>query len=307
MMKNLILIVAGLLVSINFAQSQSDVHYSMFKLNRQIFNPAVSGTNNSMTFTSHYRDQWGNFPGAPRTFTFQGHGPFFNRRVGIGLSFVGEEIGMLKTSIIAGSYAYHIELEDDSKLSLGFQGQVENGRIRWELVDALNPDDTTIGLDGNEWKGNFGAGLFFQKKEFYLGLSVPRFMKPTIFKDGQALGYSTFSVRTYYFQMGTAIQMSKNFALEPGILLSMNPSAPFEFDMNLNLLMFNRIGIGMAYRFQDSADAILQIKVNKQLKIAMGLDFTLSALQAYAPNSFELLLQYELNYEDDGIHNIRFF
>ncbi|NNE30254.1 MAG: type IX secretion system membrane protein PorP/SprF [Saprospiraceae bacterium] len=287
--------------------SQSDVHYSMFKLNRQIYNPAVTGENEALTFTSHYRDQWLKFPGAPRTFTFQGHAPFYGRNVGLGLSVVAEEIGMFKINMVSGSYAYHIRMENEVVLSAGLQGQLEHAQIRWEEVQATDPLDRIIGQQPSKLSGNVGAGIFLRKGEWYVGASMPRILNSKTYKDVDSEMQSMFSLRTYYFQAGTAFRLNKNFALQPGLLVAHNPSAPFEFDFNVNVLMFDRFGLGVAYRFEDSADAILQFKLSEQLKLAAGMDFTISSLQEYAPTSFELLVQYEFNFSSKGVHNIRFF
>lgn len=287
--------------------AQSDVHYSMFKLNRQIFNPAATGANDVLTFTSHYRDQWGQFPGAPRTFTLQTHSPFFNKKVGLGISLIAEEIGMLKINMVSASYAYHFKLPNEMMFSIGGHAQLEHGMIQWEKIDAYDMVDRTIGMETDQVKPNFGAGITLRKGEFYAGFSIPRFFKPSIFLDDPTEVYSIFALRTYYFQMGSAFLISKNFALQPGLLIARNPSAPFEFDFNINLLMYDRIGIGVAYRFQDSADAILQFKLNDQFKLAFGVDFTLSEFRQNAANSFEMLLQYELNFTNEAVHNIRFF
>ena len=289
------------------AFGQSDVHYSMFKLNRQIFNPAVTGANKSMTFTMHRRDQWGNFPGAPKTWTFQGHTPVFHEKVGLGISFISEEIGIYKTNMVSLNYAYHISLGEKSMLRIGGLAEFSHATVRWEMADALDLQDVTLGVSESRTRANAGAGIFYELGEFYVGFSIPKLLINNLYSESGAIPSSVLNLRTYYFQIGTAFQLRENLALSPGILIATNPSAPFEFDVNVNLLMFDKIGVGFAYRFQDSADAILQYKLNNQFKIAAGFDFTVSGLQESAPSSYEVLMQYELKYENNGIHNIRFF
>jgi len=304
-MKNLFVLV--LLIGFQLtAIGQADVHYSMFKLNRQIFNPAVTGANKSMTFTMHRRDQWGNFPGAPKTWTFQGHTPVFQERVGLGISFISEEIGIYKSNIATFNYAYHISLSERSKLRFGGLAEFGHASVRWEMANALDMQDVTLGASDSRIRGNGGVGVFYELGEFYAGFSIPKLWRNNVYSENGD-PTNALNIRTYYLQLGTAFKLNKNLALSPGLLVSANPSSPFEFDLNVNLLMFDRVGIGMAYRFEDSADVILQFKVNNQFKIAAGFDFTVSGLQEAAPASYEVLVQYELKYENNGVHNIRFF
>ena len=117
---------------------QGDTHYSLFMFNKLAINPAYAGSRDALTLTGHYRNQWQGIEGAPKTYTFAGHAPFFKNKVGVGLSLISDKIGMVNTTYVDMSYAYRIKINDESTLALGLQGQLDFGRIDWAKADPLD-------------------------------------------------------------------------------------------------------------------------------------------------------------------------
>src|SRR5690242_18168501 len=97
--------------SLGFATFSSGQQYPVFSqyyFNELFINPAYAGANVQLSATAMYRNQWVNFPGAPRTFNFSAHSAFMKNKIGVGLMINHDEIGSYKNEHIYASYAYKI-------------------------------------------------------------------------------------------------------------------------------------------------------------------------------------------------------
>src|SRR5690606_21861481 len=67
---------------------------SLYMFDPLVINPAYAGTHVQFSATAIYRNQWVNFDGAPKTLTASVHSGFRNARVGLGILFGKDEIGV---------------------------------------------------------------------------------------------------------------------------------------------------------------------------------------------------------------------
>ena len=306
-MKKLLIAVAVLFFVVD-ASAQNDPHYSMFMFNRLSINPAYAGGNEVLTLTGHYRNQWQGITGAPKTYTFAAHSPFFKKRCGLGLSVVADKIGMVNTMMVDLSYAYRIKLNNESTLSIGVQGQIDYGRIDWNEADPLDQGDDMLPMsETSKINPNFGLGVYYANPSYYVGLSVPRVLKTSIYDDEATDYIGINSLRSYYLMGGLMMRMSKNVEFHPAALITVNPKSPFEADLNASFIFMKTLWVGASYRLGDSFDFILQYQLNQQLKAAVGVDVTLTELSNYSPGSFEVMLEYVFLRNGSRLKNIRYF
>ncbi len=306
-MKKLLIAIAVLFFVVD-VQAQSDPHYSMFMFNRLSINPAYAGGNEVLTFTGHYRNQWQGINGAPKTYTFAAHSPFFNKRCGLGLSVVADKIGMVNTMLVDLSYAYRIKLNNESTLSIGVQGQIDYGRIDWNMADPLDQGDDMLPMsETSKVNPNFGLGVYYANPSYYLGVSIPRVLKTSIYDDEAADYVGINALRSYYLMGGLMMRVSKNVEFHPAALITVNPKSPFEADLNASFIFMKTLWVGASYRLGDSFDFILQYQLNQQLKAAVGVDVTVTELSNYSPGSFELMLEYVFLHNGSRLKNIRYF
>jgi len=290
------------------SQAQYDTHYTMFMFNKLAINPAYAGSKEVLTFGAHYRNQWQGTDGAPMTFTFWGHTPFFKKRGGLGLSVVADKIGIVNSYNVAGSYAYRMQISKDKTLSIGLQGQVEYGRLDWTQNDPLDTGDGLLPtVNATKINPNFGMGIYYQSKKWYVGASIPRLLKTSVYDEDGMSSASINALRSYYLMGGVILRLNQNLNFQPGALISFNPSAPFELDLNASLVFYDRLWLGLSYRLEDSMNGIVQFQITDQLKAALALDLTLTELRNYSPGSFEVMLQYTMVRTGRRINNIRYF
>ncbi|HEY8934252.1 MAG TPA: type IX secretion system membrane protein PorP/SprF, partial [Cyclobacteriaceae bacterium] len=67
------LLIAGLLLGIVQSYAQQYPVFTQYYFNELVINPAYAGSHVQLSLTAMYRNQWVNFPGAPKTYNFSGH------------------------------------------------------------------------------------------------------------------------------------------------------------------------------------------------------------------------------------------
>ena len=65
--------------------------------------------------------------------------------------------------------------------------------------------------------------------------------------------------------------LSNNIKLVPGALISyQGKNAPFEFDINANLVFMDKLWVGLNYRHEDSIDGLIQYQISDKINRQIG-------------------------------------
>jgi type IX secretion system PorP/SprF family membrane protein len=306
-MKKIIVLLVCLWIGAIGMEAQNTTQFSQYTFNKINFNPALTGAYEALTFSGFYRQQWFGVEGAPRTGMLNVIAPLTRHNTILGMSLSYDQIGMTQTGLASASYAYKLKFNNGLQVVGGLVGHLEYGRIDWSQANVANPGDIQLGegMD-NTMNPNFGAGVSVNAKHWYLGLSMPRFLKSFLFQGGNPSEQAN-RPREFYVMGGFDVTLAPNLRLRPGGLITYNPSAPFDFALDASLLMYNQFIIGGAYRLDDAATAFMQYRLNPQWKMGFAYDFTLSELNNYSNGTAEIMLEYTLDRVMDGTRHIRFF
>src|SRR5687767_15831276 len=123
-MKRFYIIATALTLSVSVANAQQRPLQSLYMFDPLLINPAYAGTHVQLSGTGIYRNQWVNFDGAPKTFTGTVHSGFRKARVGLGIIFANDQIGVHSDNSLYGVYSYKIPLsqrKNGAVLSMGLQ------------------------------------------------------------------------------------------------------------------------------------------------------------------------------------------
>ncbi len=297
--------------------AQQDAQYTQFMFNKLAYNPGYAGSYETTCITCLYRTQWVGIEGAPTSVTLGAHAPLMNKRVGIGMNLAYDDIGFTRRINASLAYSYRIKMGQGA-LAIGVQGTLETLRVDWDEADPTQLFDNSIPVGSpNKFAPNFGAGLYYDSDRFYVGLSVPHILDTDIdFASSAATaGIISREERHYYLMGGVVVDLGQKVRMKPAVLLKYVQDAPFDADVNLSFLFYDRVWLGATYRlggstqkgFGESIDAVLQLYLTQQLKLGVAYDFTLSELSDYSDGTFEVSLDYCFKYKKAKLINPRFF
>ncbi len=296
MKKLSILFIASCMSLLAYAQ-QRPVN-SLYMFDPLLINPAYAGTQVQLSATSIYRTQWVNFPGAPKTFTVSAHSGFNGAKVGLGFLASNDQIGIHKENSLYFMYAYKIPLDKYDKshsLSFGLQGGFNNLVSDFSILNPKDQNDPFAGLVERNMTWNFGSGLFYKRKKFYAGLSVPYILNNNVI-SAEVFSSEATQSRYYYISSGFSKQISPHVKLLPSTLIRLQEKAPLSVDVNLTMVLYDAVGLGLSYRLDDSVVSLFELQINENFHVGYAYDITTSALSQYSNGTHEIMLNYRIKF-----------
>lgn len=287
--------------------AQSDVQFTHFMYNKLSYNPGYVGSKGVIDLLGLYRKQWSGIDGAPISAAFNVHAPIGDGRNALGLGLTKDQIGKVSTTAVDLFYAYRIEFSKDSKLSIGFQGRIEQADLKWTQASPVDLVDFAIpNTNESSYAPNFGLGAYYYATNYFVGLSVPRLLKNALFLDrsGQV---EKENYLTYYLNAGTVFDISPKVKMMPSFLVTYNSNAPVDLDLNANFLISEKVIAGLNYRMADSIDGLIGFQFSSGMRIGMAMDFTTSELEKFTNGSFEIMLGYTFKCADCNVNHLRYF
>ena len=306
--------------------SQQEAHYTQFMYNKILVNPGFAGARRVPSVSALYRNQWMGYGGHPQSYLVSFDDAFKNR-LGTGLVLHRQTEGVITRSAANLALSYDIINTKDATLRVGL-----SGTIREFKFDLLNPDvyikdRTDASLDLSNPKitnANVGAGIYFDKKTYYIGLSLPNLMKnPISLRNNTGADLIGTEKRHVYLMAGGFFKLFDNndLHLKPSVMAKFVQNAPFSVDANLSLMFKKTIMGGVSYRFGgkydigdtksgggDSVDLLAFMQTSEKLGIGFAYDFTLSQIANYSKGSIELVVRYDFAPSTKRIlHNPRYF
>ena len=298
--------------------AQQEEQFTQFMYYKQGINPGYAGSEEALTLTAFSRNQWLGLEGAPQTQLVSIVAPVLNQRIGIGGNILRQTIGVTDMYTLDGMYAYRLKVPRGF-LGIGIQASVRMLRVDFSSLQGTQPiaqDEAVPEGIQSKFVPNFGAGIYYNARNFYLGFSVPRLLNANIdlANDG---GVIAKEVTHAYLMSGGIIPISDQLQLQPQILLKYVKGAPFDADVNFNLIIANKFTTGLSYRIGGSKESgigeaislLLGIQLSENILLGLSYDATVSELRKYNSGTIEGMVRYRVGRKDEteDVDNPRFF
>ncbi|MBW3518361.1 type IX secretion system membrane protein PorP/SprF [Flavobacterium sp. NKUCC04_CG] len=287
--------------------AQQDSQYTHYMYNTINVNPAYAGSRGAMSIFGLHREQWVGLDGAPKTNSFSINTPINNSKLGIGLSFVNDQIGVMKDNTISVDVSYTIDLGSrEDKLSFGLKGSVNLLDVRYSELKVYNPGDVMFSQDiSGQVSPNVGAGIYYHNDRSYLGLSVPNFLETERYDDNM---YATMQQKMHFYLIGGHVfDLNPNLKFKPAFMLKAVQGAPLQADISANFLFIEKFTLGGAYRYDAAWSVLAGFQVTDGLMIGYSYDGETTKLAHYNSGSHEVFLRFELFNKYKRIVSPRFF
>lgn len=273
--------------------SQQYPVFTQYYFNELVINPAYAGSNVRLSATAMYRNQWINFPGAPKTFNFSSHTALMKNKIGVGLMINHDEIGSYKNNHIYGSYAYKIHMQD-ATLAMGLQAGINLLGADFSKLDLSQPGDDSFYNIVNEIKPNFGVGVFFSKKNYFLGFSVPFILNNKVATSAEDFLSEIREARYYFLRGGVVFPVDRmeKVKMNPSILVRAQEGQPLSFDINNAFIFYDVFSIGTSYRLGDALIAFIDLKLSEKIHFGYSYDVTSSNINGFSNGTHEFMLNF---------------
>lgn len=287
--------------------AQQDAQYTQYMYNTNNVNPAYAGTRNTLSVFGLYRTQWVGMNGAPDTGAFSIHSPA-GERLGLGLSFVQDKIGISQESTISADISYTIPLSETYNLSYGMKATAHLLSVDYNLLNAQSPNDVVL-ANNIERKlfPNIGAGIYLYSDKFYVGASIPNLLETKHYEnDNGQVSVATERINGYLIT-GYVFDLSSNVKFKPAALAKVVKGAPLQVDVTGNFLFNDRFTLGAAWRWSAAWSALAGFQINRSWFIGYAYDRETTQLRKYNSGSHEIFLRYEFYNRPTKVISPRFF
>jgi type IX secretion system PorP/SprF family membrane protein len=200
------------------ALAQYDPSFSHYWAMEPSYNPGAIGKQDKINVAAAYNMTMTGFENNPRTMYAGADLPFYfaGSYHGAGLQFLNDQIGLFSHRKLALQYAIRIKLLG-GRLAIGVQPGLLSENFNGSKVDLDVPEDnafTKSEVTGTAF--DLGAGLYYQRKSWYVGASVQHITAPTI-ELGETNELSL--AQAYYFTAGCNIRLRNPFlTIHPTVL-----------------------------------------------------------------------------------------
>jgi len=280
------------LTAVSAVKAQQLTFNSQYMLNQYLINPAAAGTQDYMQISAGFRQQWAGFKGAPSTQTISANTKLKDN-MGVGGILYNDVTGPLRNIGFQGSYAYHMQINDDSKLALGLSMSLTQHILdASQFVLHHEVDNTLNGASQKSFNPDATFGAYYYSDNYFVGLSVPQLLQGK-YKFGNLLDDFNRQVRHYYLSGGYTFEAGENFEIQPSLLLKYAANSPLQFDINSRVFYKKNLWAGLSYRSNESAVAMFGMK-RDQFIIGYSYDYILSNIRNYSAGTHELYLEFQL-------------
>mgnify|MGYP000016499810 CR=1 FL=1 len=306
-MKKLYFLAVLALITIVEVRAQQDPSYTQYMYNLSVINPAYAGSKENLSMGLLYRKQWVDIEDAPTTGTFFAHSPI-GKNVGLGLSAISDKIGPVEENNIYGDFSYTLNLGGEHRLAFGLKAGLTMHKVGlFSQVYNTLPDvnDPAFREDTNNTFFNLGSGLFYYTNKYYVGFSVPNFLKSKhLDYNGRQFGSETSH---YFLTGGYVFDLTPSLKFKPFAMIKSAFNAPASLDVSTNFLYIEKFELGATYRLDDSFGLMVNYAITPNLKIGYAYDQIVSDLKVATPSSHEVILLFDLNFPKKVSQSPRYF
>ena len=234
-----------LVAVIGSVQAQQDKLVTHFIFDKMSINPGKTGLDlyNGICATSIYRNQWDKVNGAPNSAILNIESNLSRFLPGgIGINFYHDAIGFSRQNNLLLNYSYPVQIGRAGVLGVGVGIGIMNYGMDPNWVPPISANDPTlpVGFAATGVDANFG--LYFQAKNYYVGLSSTHLTESELTKAVSTVTQSYQTARHYYLMGGYKFKDVANGIIDAQMLVRTDL---IKFSADLNALNWiGRAGIG---------------------------------------------------------------
>jgi type IX secretion system PorP/SprF family membrane protein len=293
-MKKIYLLI--LIISFQTALGQQLPLLSQYVFNKYPFNPAVAGSDDRFVFLTGYRSQWLGFDGAPQTASFTMHGPL-GRGSCIGADVYNDKLGATSELGFHVTYAYQIQINNDSRLAFGLQSGTTQYAIDGSLLTTYEPNDQVVPLNTSSAliaDASFGTYLF--SKNYFAGASVQHLAGSSVLFKNDFPKDQIGLLRNHLVLLGgLKIATGDKLAVEPSFMLRAVTGAPIQIDFSSRLIYDEKYWFGLTYRTRAAWVVMVGLDISDHFVMGYAFDYATTELQSFTDGTHEIIIGWKLN------------
>ena len=303
--------------------AQQHPFYSQYMVDKFLVNPAVAGANGITKVNFVSRQQYVGLENAPQTFALTMQSRLLDDsyilrrlklrkkdtkksrsgRVGLGGSIFTDRNGIMHRTGFQGTYAYHINFNNQWQLSMGLSFSGYQFRINDRDAFITDPDDPLLQYNKKSFfVPDASAGVLATTGLVYAGITVT-----DLLGSGLKLGEDIFdnykTLRKVNLLAGIKWDLNQDLELEPSVLLQ-GTRTNFALDINARLIYMENYWAGLSYRSNNTTVVMVGGRFDI-FYLGYAYDIDMGMVRSYSAGSHEVVFGLRLGTNDT--RRIRWF
>lgn len=327
---NKLLLLFSVVISLS-SFAQQIPQYSQYINNQYVVNPAAAGSQDYIALNLAGRLQYAGFENGPKTSYLYFASPASKLRSGninrtygkvrsnnrsvahprmrisssihaFGAQLLADQYGPFRTFQLKGTYAYHLSLNRDYRLSFGANLGLssrsflqDRAQVLSSLTDLGYSDPTYANYTGNQaaqYTMDLDAGIYFYGKGAFAGLSVSQLTSDLV-KFGNRM--PNYDPKMHYFLTGGyQFKINTAYTLTAATLMKYVYNAPFSAEVGLQTNYKEILWFGASFRIKDAVVLGLGCEISKKLRIGYSFDLPVTKMINYSAGGHELTIGLKL-------------
>jgi len=290
MKTNFLYIVLLVVFTSTTAYSQQDALNSQYMYTPLAYNPSYAGINNVGNASLNSRFQWTSLEGNPITNTVSFNTSLVDGKVGLGIMFQNDKLGVSNNNEVQISYAYKITSGSET-FSFGLQTGFNAYRSSTDNLTLRVNDDPffTPGVEKST-SFNIGAGFSYMTDHLFVSFSIPKLLNTKIGSGTEVVEYD----RHYYLMGAYVFEFKSGLKLKPSVLLRGVAGAPLATDINLNFLIKRQFWVGGFTRNFKTYGVMAQFDFKQAYKIGYSFEMLGNNFTGYRLPTHEIIFSADL-------------
>jgi type IX secretion system PorP/SprF family membrane protein len=289
--------------------AQQDPMYTLYMNDPILINPAYAGTRGNLSLNGVFRKQWVGMTWQPTTTSITMNSPFWDYKVGLGFSFMNDQIGPMQQTGIYLDYAYHLRFSRNRNLSLGLKAGFTTVNLDLRNLSTTIWDDYVHSNDNRKpFMPNVGVGGYYFTDWYYAGFSIPLLFRNSLNDQDNTLEVVGREDRAYFLTAGGIFDLvAPIIKIKPTFLARAIFGAPPSIEVGATAIFYDRVWFGLLYRFGDAIAAHARVQLTNQLQFGYSYDLTNNDLRPHNNGTHEVMLNYVFTRRGERILSPRYF
>lgn len=266
--------------------------------NSLVFNPAIAGSKEQISSNFQYRNHTIGNGQLSEIKSFGIHAPFKHQRIGLGLQLYQEKYTIQNRLSATVSFAYKINFKKGT-FSFGLNAGLLQSSFRFSDLVVLPAEKANL-VDLNVLTPDIGSGIYYQTKNYYVGISALHLLPSNWNKSNYKSEYEAVK-RHYYLVYGHKIGISEKLVFLPTLLFKYVDSNRFLVDISMHLKFADLVWTGISIRTNNLYSVQAGVKLSdllslqrQSIKIGYAYDWSDNPVSLASGTSHEIMLILDL-------------
>ena len=276
--------------------AQQTMQFTQFTFNKYGYNPAAAGTNinGKLEVIVGAKKQWIGFPNAPANSFVSANYTFkpersYKRWHNVGVYMDNDKSGIFQNFSFYGSYTLHLPLTNKLFMSVGIFAGVRRFSIAKGAISEFDPVYAASSNDFFSYP-DFIPGIRLYNKKMFFDASVRQLYKNRQVQGDKQIGNKSILTPHAYISLGRKFNYDNAFTIVPAVNIHGTFTGLPSAEINVMAYYRSRIGIGATIRSANTACAIFQVRMFKNMTAGFAYDYTINKFNSAYANTFEFMV-----------------